>query len=398
MRICLVSSGLNEPNRRLQPWRYLLDAAQTLSCQGHEVRLISDGCPALPSRDELEHLPVSRNRRLQGWGIHRDTVEAVRSARPDQVLWHVGWTSLPRLRALVEIDVPVTGLLTSPIYRPGELLRLGLRRLLCGSSLSAVHLLGLGVPRRAIRRVFDQGWLQGAIVECETTRQRAVEGGVPADRVRVIRPAISPAWFEARRTLAEKAQVRAGLGLRADDVVVGYFGPPVALRGLPDVIRAVSLARERDPRIKLLALARQRQESGRAGCAVRRLADQLGGEGWLRLESGMLPRDGLMSRLGACDLVALPFHLVPSDVPLSVLEAMALGMPVIVTEVACLPELVGTADLCVPQVDIPSLAGAIWALAANKEYRCDLGKRARDRASEWCGQGLNTGNWNDVLG
>lgn len=39
------------------------------------------------------------------------------------------------------------------------------------------------------------------------------------------------------------------------------------------------------------------------------------------------------------DLIALPFKIVPSDVPTSILESMALGKTVISTEVDGIPEL-----------------------------------------------------------
>ena len=85
-----------------------------------------------------------------------------------------------------------------------------------------------------------------------------------------------------------------------------------------------------------------------------------------------------------CDLVALPFEIVPSDVPLSVLEAMALALPVITTQVACLPELVPAGcGLRLPPGDDAALAAAIAALAADSQHRCSLGSAARARARTW---------------
>jgi glycosyltransferase involved in cell wall biosynthesis len=83
-------------------------------------------------------------------------------------------------------------------------------------------------------------------------------------------------------------------------------------------------------------------------------------------------------------MIALPFRLLSSDVPLSVLEAMALGKPLVVTDIGCLPELVpcGT-GLVVPPAAPKKLAEAILLLARGEGLRAHLGAAARARAARW---------------
>jgi glycosyltransferase involved in cell wall biosynthesis len=59
----------------------------------------------------------------------------------------------------------------------------------------------------------------------------------------------------------------------------------------------------------------------------------------IKLVSDHLSAGKLVDYVAAGDVVALPFELVPSDAPLSPLEAVALGKPLVMTDVACLPEL-----------------------------------------------------------
>jgi len=67
--------------------------------------------------------------------------------------------------------------------------------------------------------------------------------------------------------------------------------------------------------------------------------------------------------------------------PVTVLEAMAAGLPVISTDVGSLSEIIRNdkEGILIPSEDPVSLAKAIEKLADNKEIRLDMGKRARDR-------------------
>ena len=83
-----------------------------------------------------------------------------------------------------------------------------------------------------------------------------------------------------------------------------------------------------------------------------------------RLVSATLPAAELASYVAACDLAALPFELVPSDAPLAPLEARALGLPLVTTRLACLPELAqGGPHILAEPGDTGSLAAALLRAA-----------------------------------
>jgi colanic acid/amylovoran biosynthesis glycosyltransferase len=65
--------------------------------------------------------------------------------------------------------------------------------------------------------------------------------------------------------------------------------------------------------------------------------------------------------------------------PTVLLEAMALGVPCVATDVTGIPELVrdGDTGLCVPQRDPPALADALQRLLDDADLRADLATRAR---------------------
>jgi glycosyltransferase involved in cell wall biosynthesis len=70
--------------------------------------------------------------------------------------------------------------------------------------------------------------------------------------------------------------------------------------------------------------------------------------------------------------------------PLSVMEAMALGLPVVATNVGGVPKLVldGETGMLVPPAEVEALAAALLELMRNAEKRRALGEAGRRRALE----------------
>jgi glycosyltransferase involved in cell wall biosynthesis len=75
----------------------------------------------------------------------------------------------------------------------------------------------------------------------------------------------------------------------------------------------------------------------------------------------------------------LPSRMDPC--PLALLEAMAVGLPVVATSVGGIPEQVGTdGGVLVAPEDVDGLADAVLRLAASPELRARLGAAGRERA------------------
>jgi glycosyltransferase involved in cell wall biosynthesis len=98
----------------------------------------------------------------------------------------------------------------------------------------------------------------------------------------------------------------------------------------------------------------------------------------VHLVDGYLSRDELIKYTMAGDIVCLPFEMVPSDVPLSVLEAMALGRGVITTRIACIPELVSDErGFLVPPASANALGQQLQLILQNPSLAGERGRRAK---------------------
>jgi glycosyltransferase involved in cell wall biosynthesis len=87
--------------------------------------------------------------------------------------------------------------------------------------------------------------------------------------------------------------------------------------------------------------------------------------------------------LNACDILAFPTQPEFGEgFGLAALEAMAASCPVIATNVASLPEVVGEegAGILVEPGSVDQLATALVTLAEDAELRSAMGKRGHERA------------------
>jgi glycosyltransferase involved in cell wall biosynthesis len=97
----------------------------------------------------------------------------------------------------------------------------------------------------------------------------------------------------------------------------------------------------------------------------------------VELRSGVEP----FAELAEWDIFVLPSRMDPC--PLAVLEAMAMGLPVVGTRVGGIPEQLGSdAGLLVDSEDVGGLVDAVLRLAGSDDLRSSLGEAARRRAGE----------------
>jgi glycosyltransferase involved in cell wall biosynthesis len=93
-------------------------------------------------------------------------------------------------------------------------------------------------------------------------------------------------------------------------------------------------------------------------------------------------REDIANLVGAADIFALPS--LSEGMPLSLLEAMAVGCPVVASAVNGVPEVVrdGVDGLLTVPGDVESLAGRLRNLADDPKLRHSLSEAARRRVRE----------------
>jgi glycosyltransferase involved in cell wall biosynthesis len=191
------------------------------------------------------------------------------------------------------------------------------------------------------------------------------EIGVNAGRLRVIPNGVAPL---AVATAAERTAARAALGLGEGFLVttVGRLAPE---KNFPMLIDAFARATAGDPTARLVFVgdgserAALEQQAAAAG-----VAERVHFLGWRKDVGALLP---------AFDLFVLSSF--SEGLPMSMLEAMSAGVPIVSTAVGDIPEVItdGETGRLVPGKDTGALATAIASLHASGEERARIGTAGR---------------------
>lgn len=194
--------------------------------------------------------------------------------------------------------------------------------------------------------------------------------GLPARRVEVIYNGIPTEKFSGGR--GDRAAVRGELGVGPDDLVLLHVARLDPIKDHATAVRAVGRVARARPDVRLV-LAGGGPEEEAVGALVRR-------EGLGPHVLALGPRDDVPRLLAAADLVMLTSF--KEGVPLSLLEGMAAGLPVVATRVGGIPEVVdeGRTGLLAPPGDDAALAEAVLRLAADPALRERMGRAGRERA------------------
>jgi glycosyltransferase involved in cell wall biosynthesis len=199
---------------------------------------------------------------------------------------------------------------------------------------------------------------------------------IPASKLTLLGNGIDLARFHPDAATADDVRAaRAELGATGpDDVVVGLVGRLVREKGYPEVFEAARRLRARMPNVRFAVIGGDDDEKADALAAPDRANAEAAGVrmlGW---------RDDVDRLYLGMDVFVLASHR--EGFPRGAMEAAAMGVPAIVTDVRGCRQVVddGVTGLYVPVRDVAALETAISALASDPERRRAMGIAARGKA------------------
>ena len=228
-------------------------------------------------------------------------------------------------------------------------------------SVATVH----GMNRR-----YTYSYADKVIAVSEAGKLDLVAQGLAENRVLVAHNGIP---IPSLPTAEDKLAAKKKLGLPPDALVMGSVTRLAIGKGINDALDAFAGLRKDFPKLQLVLAGegncmQSLQEQARA----LQLEDQVHFLGY---------RGNVIEVLSAFDLFVLPSH--SEGLPLCILEAMALEIPIVATDVGGIPEVVdSTCGILVPVKDPVALATACGTILGDSEKRVSMGIQARRRAEQ----------------
>lgn len=355
MRIAWTIHDYREANLPLQPWLTVDRVGRWLAGRDHEIHVITD-------TDATPHMPdiaMHRVRSLRGHASGTVT-KLLRELQPDCVVATVTPLNLATTPWFGAPPARWFGFAPYAFYRVAEIARAARWVRPIDLLPYARHLLvPAAVWGRALHKRFH-----GVVCQSARTaeRLRTATGGRAGIRFATIPPGIECSTWSQGGSQSPATRGRHLL----------YVGATRAIRGFPVLLRAMWHLADDDVRLRVLA-----RGAGPAQIeTMRRQLAVLGLEQRIEIVGGWLSPEALVQEVRMAAAVVLPFVLVPSELPVSVLEAIAAGTPVIATDIDGLPAAVGDAGLIVPAGDSQALADALSKVCRDENLRRHLCERA----------------------
>lgn len=283
------------------------------------------------------------------------------------------WSGALDLRALAAI-VGLAGRSTILHAHDSHGLTLGsLAKAMSGARLVLTRRVDFPVRRLGFWRAADR-----IIAISDAVRGVLVASGVPAGEITVVQSGI--AVDDVART--PRSDPRPALGLGAGTPLVITTGALVGHKDHATLVRSAQLAARRRPDLHWAIVG-----EGDLRGALEGLIRELALEGRVHL-LGEVP--DAVRLVAAADLFVMSSAM--EGLGTSVLDAMALGIPVVGTSAGGIPELLaGGAGRLVPPGDPAALADAVLAVLENPEARAAQVAKAREAVREFSDERMAEG-------
>lgn len=350
--------------------QFLLPLMRGVRGRGHQVIGVSADGPQLAfARAEgfdIRAVPLTRSLSpLASWRAYRALLALFRAERPDLVHAHMPISGFLARLAAWRAGVPVVAYTCHGFLfnQPGPLWR---------------RTLGFAVE-----------WIGGRITDIHSTV--STEEAQDARRLHIHRSSTAigngrdPARY--RPDPQARARVRAELGVADERVVVVIVSRLVRHKGHPELLAAM---RDVDAELWVVGnrLDSDHGEDIEPYFAAAGLGPRLRRLGY---------REDIPAVLAAADIFALPSHF--EGLPMSVIEAMLCGLPVVATDVRGPREQIvpGETGLLAALMDVPALAAALRRLAGDRALRERMGAAGRARALDRYDEGRVVARTLDLL-
>jgi len=351
MNVTIVCQGFNRSSVLLQPWRRIYEISRRMITKAVSVTIVSNKNSTQPQTERIDKIVINRisHLALAPFIRKKELVESILKNDPDVVIWYGSPLSAVYLTQLRSIGKPVIWDIDSDLHSLNVFSRISIREIFHPHHNILWHQILTAIcPRLIIRTVANSALISKIIVPSHYLKKSLCKIGVSRSKIAVIPSTIDIDNSNYQTSQEKMIEVKKKLGFKLEDLIVTYFGSPCTLRGTDTAIHSINRILTKLRNIKLVILSRRELESSTLTEEyhrteeeyLRKLVIKLEVEGHVRIIPGILNKSKLKQYIRASDVIVLPFKLIFSEPPLSVLEAMSLGKVVVTTNLGVLSEII----------------------------------------------------------
>jgi len=365
MKFAFLTYGLTAHNTHLMPWRYVLEIANGLIQMGHKAIIVSDTCK---DRVPFDSTPVIQT---GGKFSKQNTLylECIKKFNPDVIYFPVARRCAISSMALFHDTIPHIAYFPSAWYKPGITFRM-FRELPLKDAVT--YVIESLIPGSILVKALREKNVRGIATISHHTTNHFIKCGWPESQIRVFPPGLDSID-------ADKLQARVFLKYLsriAGTKYILFMGPAKAIRGIYFLLRAFDRAANAANDIKLVCL--MRHDNNSEWQRLRNTVKNLRNSDRILIIEDKINKHDLTCFIRSSRAVALPFLLVPSEIPLSVIETLAKDKPILISETGGTSDFVGKAGITVSPNDIDSLAEGILAICSNEALYETMLKETRN--------------------
>lgn len=382
MNVAIFTHDLTEHNAHLMPWRTVLEVVNCINeLDGYRAMVLSGSRIAEHGKSDVRNVPVSNVPKPNNLTDIQAIAKACRENNIGVLYYPLSWrlplnkVSVLEEKASLKIVWYVPGAWYNFRYVLRAIPSLGIKA-------SLPYIYQSMIPRNIFVRQLLKTGVRPVITMTDYNKTMLEKCGYPAEQLFTIPPGRAPLsvvddsnirfWDENSEKLAGRPYFL-------------FFGPPQPIRGVNHILIAFKKLVKKNKDICLVCLFRSDK-----GLVIGRLRDDIE-----KLETPQGRIFCIWNSVNDKDLhdfinnsyaVLKPFLLVPSEIPLAVIETAGYGKPVIGTGPDGTGYFVEQIGLMVPPADSKSLSKAMLQLIDDKELyskKCQQAKKVYADHPTW---------------
>jgi glycosyltransferase involved in cell wall biosynthesis len=329
---------------------------------GYLVEIISDSAFDQGQNDyRILGVPVQRVKKNNFFFDLQDLSQSIDLKDSDIINWHCSdiWSSVYFWRLKKKLKTNIVWTLHSGILSLKDLENLGASDYLqlykfWNNALNAM------VPKFLIKKWTEVPSLRHVITLSKRTARTLKNYGLDEEKVSSIPSGVDCNVFKP-------------LNNRTEENSILYFGQVSSFRGVDVLFSAFEQIRKKNPSIKMILLCRETNPERSTSLIKRKLNN-------VEIVTGILSQEELVKYLCQASIIVLPFKFWPQvECPLTILESMAMGKPVVTTTIGAIPEVIRNWEngVLVPPKNSKELANVILTLLRDSCLRERIGVNAR---------------------